>query len=490
MKRSNETNGRDEESPSLKKRLTIENAMDVEEKSDSSAIQDVTETEALRALWEQCDDDTPWLDFQSSVNRVKRDPMSQAITHLDLSGCNINGVLSIHIGVFTHLQRLNISRNRLTSLPAEIGNLGSLHFLRLDSNRLTSLPHEFERLTQLEELDLSNNQLTSLPSEIGNLTSLLRLTIFRNELTSLPHEIGNLNSLQYLTLTGNQLTSIPSEIIKGWTLLKELNLRGNRLTSLPAEIGVLTSLKCLSLSHNHLASLPVEIGNLVSLKDLLLDHNQLLSIPDEIGNLTSLNRLELFHNRLTSLPREMKALASLQYLWLADNCLLSLTSIRPIRSALKKVYFNNQRMPTHIPSHYPLAVDCDAKYDFTLSFRIEDCLDPGLINIQTSVVAPRWRYLDAVLTSGMEEAQSSRCLDLTEYFSPQLGRCIVNLFYGRMAKVDVLTPQDGHDFLKHAEQFYLDTREVEDGGGGAFHLLSLFCRKITFLSFNRNEQCP
>ena len=65
-----------------------------------------------------------------------------------------------------------LSGNRLTSLPAEIGQLASLRQLVLGGNQLTSLPAEIWQLTSLEELSLSGNQLTSVPAEIGQLTSL------------------------------------------------------------------------------------------------------------------------------------------------------------------------------------------------------------------------------------------------------------------------------------------------------------------------------
>ena len=54
---------------------------------------------------------------------------------------------------------MNLGCNRLTSVPAEIGQLTSLEKLWFDANQLTSLPAEIGQLLA-EALD-SRNQLTS-----------------------------------------------------------------------------------------------------------------------------------------------------------------------------------------------------------------------------------------------------------------------------------------------------------------------------------------
>ena len=47
------------------------------------------------------------------------------------------------------LRELNLCENRLTSLPAEIGQVTSLEVLRLSDNKLTSVPAEIGKLTSL-----------------------------------------------------------------------------------------------------------------------------------------------------------------------------------------------------------------------------------------------------------------------------------------------------------------------------------------------------
>jgi hypothetical protein len=76
------------------------------------------------------------------------------------------------VGKLTHLEKLNLRNNQLTSLPEEIGNCTNIKLLFLSWNKLKTLPPSVGKLTNLEILYLDNNQLTSLPKEIGNCTKL------------------------------------------------------------------------------------------------------------------------------------------------------------------------------------------------------------------------------------------------------------------------------------------------------------------------------
>ena len=66
-------------------------------------------------------------------------------------------------------KKLNLSDNRLTSIPVEIGNLALLQLLYLDYNSLTSIPVEIGNLILLQKLYVNNNNLISIPAEIKKL---------------------------------------------------------------------------------------------------------------------------------------------------------------------------------------------------------------------------------------------------------------------------------------------------------------------------------
>src|SRR3990167_2088752 len=106
-------------------------------------------------------------------------------------------------------------RQRAEQKIIEFLNDESKNILNLSSLSLTSLPPIFNTdpfIKRLTKLDISRNHLTSLPAEIGGLQALQALYMVYNELTSLPAEIGGLQALQELHVRRNRLTFLPAEI--------------------------------------------------------------------------------------------------------------------------------------------------------------------------------------------------------------------------------------------------------------------------------------
>ncbi len=130
---------------------------------------------------------------------------------LDLSKNRIS-TLPPEIGEVKNLSVLDVSNTGLTELPREIGRLTNLKILNVSGNKLTSLPEEIEQLKNLMTLDISNNSLAYLPSEIGNFKELLSLNLSRNQFPTIPVEITRLAKLTFLDLRGNPLP-IPPEIL-------------------------------------------------------------------------------------------------------------------------------------------------------------------------------------------------------------------------------------------------------------------------------------
>lgn len=67
-------------------------------------------------------------------------------------------------------------------------------------------------MTSLEILDVSRNKIRSIPHKIANLASLKVLAIAKNRIEELPVCLGEMNSLQVLKLDGNPLVFPPPEI--------------------------------------------------------------------------------------------------------------------------------------------------------------------------------------------------------------------------------------------------------------------------------------
>ena len=111
--------------------------------------------------------------------------------------------------LLTGLQHLDISNNKLTSLPTLI----------------------FNRLHSLEQLNLNDNQLRSLPTAIfAALMKLHRLHLKNNQLNKIQEGLfSSLISLKFLNLASNKLFFIGHWSFKRMSNLSRLNLEDNRM---------------------------------------------------------------------------------------------------------------------------------------------------------------------------------------------------------------------------------------------------------------------
>lgn len=86
-----------------------------------------------------------------------------------------------------------------------------MNFIALEKLNLTRNPKidfaelfiKLSKIKTLKYLDLSDNKLTVLPKEIGLLTSLEYLVIGQNAISALPEEFFNLTNLKVINVYGN-----------------------------------------------------------------------------------------------------------------------------------------------------------------------------------------------------------------------------------------------------------------------------------------------
>jgi len=144
----------------------------------------------------------------------------------------------------------------------------------LSRNRLAAVPAGLEPLTpQLYELNLSNNKLVSLPAFLGTGRLLQFLNLANNQLTDLPAELGGLPHLREVALNMNQFSTIP-EILYSCPKLETILVANNRISSLDvSQLGRLSQLAVLDLQNNAIQSVPPELGNLTQLRSLQLEGN-------------------------------------------------------------------------------------------------------------------------------------------------------------------------------------------------------------------------
>ncbi|XP_039924688.1 p53-induced death domain-containing protein 1 [Hirundo rustica] len=172
---------------------------------------------------------------------------------------------------------------------------------------LTSLPPDFGSLGCLTHLDLSFNRLCTLPSSILHLPSLRVLLVSHNSLVTLPEDFGRLNKLTFFSAMKNQLKDLPKSIGE-LSMLQDLDLSENALELLPEEVGNLHNCTELDLSGNRLLSIPDSLANLKSLRRLHLHSNLLVTVPASLASLPNLSRLDLQNNCLRAIPAEIQTL--------------------------------------------------------------------------------------------------------------------------------------------------------------------------------------
>ncbi|XP_031375480.1 receptor-like protein 52 [Punica granatum] len=253
---------------------------------------------------------------------------SEELEWLDLNGNKISGPIPEWFGrVWSNtLTALSLSSNNFTGeIPSSICQLSSLRDLDLSDNRLGTIPRCFGKLSNLSYLDLFSNNFTGeIPSSICQLSSLRDLDLSYNRLVgTIPRCFGKLSNLSDLFISSNNFTGeIPSSICQ-LSSLRDLDLSDNRLNgTIPRCLGNLSNLSSLSLfSNNFIGEIPSSICQLSSLSDLTLTYNRLNgTIPRYLGNFSYLSYLDLSHNQLQGpLPRTLANCTSLQNLDLANN---------------------------------------------------------------------------------------------------------------------------------------------------------------------------
>lgn len=169
------------------------------------------------------------------------------LTELTLYDC---GLLQPPDGLFEHMRsliRLDLSFNKLRSIPSSLSTLHNLEHLDLvfthrqqpplpDLSQLSALrelyigsypefPQPLCALAGLDSIKIVNGRMTQLPPSIEGLRALTLLDASMGSLESLPSAIGQLRQLEFLYLHGNPLRELPPELCQLGNL-KRLSLGG------------------------------------------------------------------------------------------------------------------------------------------------------------------------------------------------------------------------------------------------------------------------
>jgi len=145
----------------------------------------------------------------------KRGPeLTTELYRRHMKGEELPGLLTVVPDCLTYrvclYRALDLSFNLLQDLPSDLPlTLPHLVSLNLSHNRLSSLPDSIFGFLHLRELDVSHNNLSELPPSIFLLDKLRKMNASDNQISRLPPGIEQLQSLEKLNLLNNPLLHIP-----------------------------------------------------------------------------------------------------------------------------------------------------------------------------------------------------------------------------------------------------------------------------------------
>lgn len=149
--------------------------------------------------------------------------------------------------VATENCELDLSECKLAKIPEAIFFLmrhTSLTSLSIADNALRSLPVKVAtRFSHLEMLNITHNKLTSLPEEFSNLVHLKRLNISHNNFLNLPAAVHRMSRIIEVNAQSNQIAELNLIRLKGLPHLKEIDIRENPVRPAAREAIVYGDLK-------------------------------------------------------------------------------------------------------------------------------------------------------------------------------------------------------------------------------------------------------
>jgi len=144
------------------------------------------------------------------VKVVHRCDDAKQNNHLDLSDCQLMQMPDavFHLMRETALQSCCLANNVISKIPPK-------------------LPTSFTLMT---ELDLSNNRISSLPNEMTSCNQLEQINISSNSFVSLPHVLLQIPSLAHINANKNFIADVSVDALETSSSLEQLNLEENPLS--------------------------------------------------------------------------------------------------------------------------------------------------------------------------------------------------------------------------------------------------------------------
>jgi Leucine-rich repeat (LRR) protein len=197
------------------------------------------------------------------------------LVELAMNNNVFSGVLDLGKGNWEHLQVLDLRGNSIEGFDDEgLSSLKSLKKLDVSDNKLSTLPWTIISTLPLAELNVSKNQLSgTLFSHWARFNGLRVLDASFNALEQLSDVDIELSSLQSLILDGNRITKLPN--MMSYKQLQVLRVSDNQLDEISSDFLGLEGLKSADFGYNNIKLIPSEIARMDSLSSLNLVGNPL-----------------------------------------------------------------------------------------------------------------------------------------------------------------------------------------------------------------------
>ena len=167
---------------------------------------------------------------------------------------NLTTLADLRAGRLAGATHLDLRHCGLDEFPREVFTLAdTLTMLDLSGNRLRTLPDDLPRLRELRTLFCSGNLFETLPASLGACPALDLVGFKANAIAHVPAEALS-PGLRWLILSDNRVEAMP-ETLGACRRLRKLALAGNRLAALPAGIAHCEALELIRLSANAFARL-------------------------------------------------------------------------------------------------------------------------------------------------------------------------------------------------------------------------------------------
>uniref|UniRef100_A0A672YLT5 protein-serine/threonine phosphatase n=1 Tax=Sphaeramia orbicularis TaxID=375764 RepID=A0A672YLT5_9TELE len=240
------------------------------------------------------------------------------IESLKAKGCLLKGIYASNnelrqldvSPVPSNLSYMDISRNRMESLPDWLCEAKKLEVLDVSHNLITELPARLLCSNSLRKLSAGHNQLQKLPERVER-PLLEVLDVQHNQLVELPCNLFlKSDSLRCLNASANKLEHMPPSSLseESHSILQELYLTNNRLTDkcVPMLTGH-THLRILHMAYNHLQTFPAsKMAKLEELEEVDLSGNMLKTVPTTIMNCRRMHTLIAHSNAIEVFPEVMQ----------------------------------------------------------------------------------------------------------------------------------------------------------------------------------------